>query len=323
MPVPLMSKDQNLHVVLGTGPLGQAVARALQTRDHRVRMVNRSGTGDVPTGVDLVAADITNPNQARRACSGAAVVYHCMATAYTDWPETLPPLMQGAINGAAAAEARLVYGDNLYMYGPPEGPLTEDLPYAATTRKGQVRAQVAETLMMAHRKGEVAAVIGRGSDFYGPGVTDSKMGDMVFGRIVDGKSARVLGDPDQPHTYTYIDDFGRALVTLGEEDTALGETWHVPSAETVTTRQFVDMIFEEVGEPASISAAPSWVIRAMGWFNPTMREVAEMLYEFEEAFVVDHGKYETAFGTKVTPHRDGIRCTLEWYRRRQSTARAR
>lgn len=279
-------------------------------------MVNRSGTGDVPTGVDLVAADVTDPDQSRLACRGATVVYHCMATAYTDWPETLPALMQGAINGAVAAGARLVYGDNLYMYGPVDGPLTEGLPHAATTRKGQVRAQVAETLMAAHRQGRVKATIGRASDFYGPGVTDSKMGEMVFGRILDGKSARVLGDPDLPHTYTYIDDFGNALVTLGEEDAALGEAWHVPSAETMTTRELVEMIFEVAGESASIRAAPSWVVRAMGWFNPTMREVAEMLYEFEEAFVVDHSKYEAEFGAKVTPHRDGVRRTLEWYRLR-------
>ena len=281
-------------------------------------MVNRSGTGAAGDGVDIVAADVTDAAQAREVCEGAAVVYHCMSTDYTTWPETLPPLMQGAITGAEAANARLVYGDNLYMYGPVDGPLTEDLPYAATTRKGRVRAQVAETLLSANKNGAIEATIGRASDFYGPGVTTSKMGEMVFGRILEGKNPRVLGDPDQPHTYTYIDDFGRALVTLGTNAEALGSAWHVPSAETITTREFVERVIAAAGQPVSISTTPSWVVKGMGWFHPMMREVAEMLYESEEAFVVDHSRYEAAFGSHTTPHHEGIRHTLAWYRRHWS-----
>jgi nucleoside-diphosphate-sugar epimerase len=74
------------------------------------------------------------------------------------------------------------------------------------------------------------------------------------------------------------------------------------------------MIFEEVGKPARIQAAPKIVLRAMGLFNPGMREMIEMLYEFEEPFVVDHSKFEQAFGEQATPLKEAIGETVRWYR---------
>ena len=219
------------------------------------------------------------------------------------------------LEGAASAGAKLVAMENLYMYGPTGGrPLTEDLPYAANTRKGAVRARMSEELMEAHASGKVRVAIGRASDFFGPRVLASAAGEQVFGRAVEGKSAQVAGDPDQPHTYTYAPDIGRGLVVLGEREEALGRAWHLPSPETVTTRQFVEMIFEEVGKPARIQAAPKILLRAMGLFNPPLRETIEMLYEFEEPFVVDHSKFEQAFGGHATPLREAIQETVRWYR---------
>src|SRR5215212_6901278 len=141
--------------------------------------------------------------------------------------------------------------ENLYMYGPTGGrPLTEDLPYAPNTRKGTIRARMSEELMEAHTSGRVQVAVGRASDFFGPRALASAAGEQVFGRAVEGKSAQVIGDPDQPHTYTYVPDIGKGLVILGEREEALGRAWHLPSPETLTTREFVEMIFEEVGKPA-------------------------------------------------------------------------
>jgi nucleoside-diphosphate-sugar epimerase len=162
-------------VVFGAGPLGLAVTSALRRRGDVVRVATRSGQAPVPAGVEVVAADATDPAAARRACEGAAVVYHCAATPYTTWPGTLPPIMKGIIQGAAAAGARLVYGDNLYGYGPVDRPLTEGLPDRATGPNGRVRAQLTETLLAAHRAGTVQATIGRASDFFGPRVRVSAM----------------------------------------------------------------------------------------------------------------------------------------------------
>jgi len=142
----------------------------------------------------------------------------------------------------------------------------------------------------------------------------SAAGEQIFDRAVQGKNAQVAGDPDQPHTYTYALDVGRGLVVLGEREEALGQVWHLPSPQTVTTRQFVEMIFEEVGKPARIQAAPKILLRAMGLFNPGMRELIEMLYEFEIPFVVDHSKFEREFGEHATPLKEAIGETVRWYR---------
>ena len=157
----------------------------------------------MPAGVTVVQADASDPGSACQACKEASVVYNCIGVDYTKWAELWPPIMDGIITGAAFANAKLVFGDNLYMYGPVSGPMTEDLAYAATTRKGRVRTQIATTLMEAHASGKVRAMIGRGSDFYGPNALLTAIGERVFPPALSGKVASVLGNPDMPHTYTY------------------------------------------------------------------------------------------------------------------------
>jgi nucleoside-diphosphate-sugar epimerase len=308
--------DNELHIVFGTGPVGLAVMDELASKGKRVRMINRSGRADVAEGVEVVGGDAADPAFTREVSAGASVVYFALNPPYDKWPELFPPLQAGVLEGAASAGAKLVAVENLYMYGPTGGrPLTEDLPYAANTRKGKVRARMSEELMEAHRSGRVRVAIGRASDYFGPRVLASAAGEQVFGRAVEGKSAQVAGNPDQPHTYTYAPDVGKGLVVLGEREEALGRAWHLPSPETVTTRRFVERIFEEVGKPARIQAAPKILLRAMGLFNPGMREMIEMLYEFEEPFVVDHSAFERAFGVRATPLREAIGETVRWYRR--------
>jgi nucleoside-diphosphate-sugar epimerase len=311
-----MNENGELHVVFGTGAVGMSVMDVLiQRGPRRVRMVNRSGRARVPHGVEVVGGDATDEVFAREASEGASVVYFALNPPYNKWPELFPRLQAGVLQGAAAAGAKLIAMENLYMYGPTGGrPITEDLPYAANTRKGRVRARMSEELMEAHTSGRVRVAIGRASDFFGPRVLASAAGEQVFGRAVEGKSAQVAGDPDQPHTYTYAPDIGRGLVILGEREEALGQAWHLPSPETVTTREFVEMIFEEVGKPARLQAAPKIVLRALGIFNPPLRETIEMLYEFEEPFVVDDSRFEREFGEQATPLREAIQRTVRWYR---------
>jgi len=314
-----MTDNGKLHVVFGTGAVGMSVMDELARRGKRVRMVNRSGRARVPHGVEVVRGDATDEAFAREASEGASVVYFALNPPYNKWPEVFPRLQVGALEGAADAGAKLIAMENLYMYGPTDGRrITEDLPYAPNTRKGRVRARMSQELMEAHRSGRVRVAIGRGSDFFGPRVLASAAGEQVFGRVVEGKSAQVAGDPDQPHTYTYVPDIGKGLVILGEREEALGRAWHLPSPETVTTRRFVEMIFEEVGKPARVQAAPKIVLRALGLFNPTLRETIEMLYEFEEPFIVDASSFERAFGEQATPLREAIQRTVRWYREERS-----
>jgi len=309
-----MSEPTRLHVVLGTGPLGLAVARSLAAGGERVRVVSRSGLADLRDGVEVVAANVAEPDQAKMACDGAAVVYHCANPPYAKWPELHPPLMEAIIGAASSAGAKLIFGDNLYAYGPVDGPLTEDLPQAAAGPNGRTRARIAQDLMKAHQAGRVRAAIGRGSDFFGPHARQSTVGDQVFARALAGKPARVLGDPALPHTVTYIEDFARALVTLGAREEALGGIWHVPNDQTITLRRFVEMVFGEVGRPARLQTAPAWGLTLAGLFNPTIRAVREQLFQVERPWVVDSGKFEQTFGLRATPLPAAIRATVAWFR---------
>lgn len=306
---------QELHVVFGTGALGSAIMRELVKRGKQVRMVNRSGKANAPAGVEVVKGDATDPASTKAVTVGANVVYQAAQADYTKWPEQFPPIQAGILEGAAANGAKLVIGDNLYMYGPHAGPLTEDLPYVATTRKGRTRAQMAQNALDAHRSGKVQVTIGRAADFYGPHATvQGFFGTRVLEPMLAGKTVSLFGNIDLPHTFTYIDDFGKGLVILGEHDEAFGQAWHIPNAPTMTTREVLQMFFEEAGLPPKASTVPNVMIKLLGFVNPIVREVDEMLYEFNEPFVVDHGKFERAFGSIATPHRDAVRATLAWFK---------
>jgi nucleoside-diphosphate-sugar epimerase len=304
------------NVIFGTGPLGLAVARQLVAAGKQVRLVNRSGNAPVPQGADMVAADATDLAASRTVCEGAAVVYHCATGAYGRWAQFLPPLMNGIMEGASAAGAKLVYGDNLYAYGLVDGPITEDLPYRPIGPNTRARADVATTLMSAHGAGKVRATIGRASDFYGPHARQSTAGDSIFARGLAGKGAQVLGDVDTLHTYTFIDDFASGLVTLAQHDEALGEAWHVPSAETVTTRRFIEMVFAKLQRPATLQPAPKLAITLLALVVPAMAAVKETGYQREHPWVVDHSKFARAFGSRPTPHEQAISITLDWFRSR-------
>ena len=163
--------------------------------------------------------------------------------------------------------------------------------------------------------GQIRATIGRASDFYGPRVEGSAVGDLFFLPALQGKPANVMGNPDLPHTYTYIRDFARGLVTLSEHEIALGRAWHVPSAPTISTRQFAALVSQEIGRPVKLRAAGPMMLAVVGLFSPGAREMKDMMYEFAETFVVDDSDYRSTFGNGVTPHHEAIRETIAWYRR--------
>ncbi len=310
-------QNAELHVIFGTGPVGMAIMAELHRQGKRIRMVNRSGKGDFAAGVEVMTGDVSDVTFTRQAAAGASVVYSATNPPYTQWPELFPALQAGVIAGAAAAGAKLIVMENLYLYGHTHGqPMTEAMPANPHTRKGKVRAQMTRDLLAAHDSGKVRVVVGRASDFVGPRVLDSAMGERVFPVVLAGQTVRVIGHPDMPHTYTYMPDIGKALVTLGEHDSALGQVWHIPAAETVTTRRFVEMIGEEIGKPVRVAGVPKLLLKGMALFMPLMREVEEMAYEFEEPFIVDHSKYVSAFGNHATPLRDVIRETVRWYQAR-------
>ena len=305
--------ETSIHAVVGVGPVGRAVIDELDRRELPVRAIARRPVAGLPSRVEVVVADITDPEAAGRAMAGASVVYHAASAPYHRWPDLLPPLMRGVLAGAAATGARIVYADNLYAYGPVEGTLTEGLPSRAMGPNGRVRATLADQLMEAHAAGTVRGTIGRASDYFGPRGRQSTAGERLFVPALAGKSAQVLGNPDLPHTFTYLPDFGRALVTLGTHHEAFGQVWHVPSAATLSTREFMTLVFEAAGQPPKLRVLPSALLTALALVNPTLRAVREQQYQREGPWIVDHSKFASAFDADVTPHREAIAATVAWF----------
>ena len=317
-----LSSDTPLHVVFGAGQVGRALVARLAELGVRVRVraISQQRPAGLPASVDWRAADVTDRETAVDAAKGAAVVYQCLNAPYTKWPELFPTLQRNVLTAAERSGALLVSMENVYGYGPVAGqPMTEDLPLAATSSKGRTRAAMTAELLAAGDAGQVQFTIGRASDFFGPGVTESTLGARVFANALAGKRADFLGNPALAHTYSYIPDIATGLAILGTDPRAIGEVWHLPGPETVTTRALIDLVAADVGRPVGIRTLPKLALRAAGLVNPMMRELAEMSYEFDEPFVLDTSKYERTFGTSGTPLADAITNTLAWYSTQKGT----
>ena len=312
-----------MDVIFGFGQVGQALARELSSRGRRVRVVSRSGRGPVLDGVEHVPGDATSPAFCRAMCTGAEVVYLCLNAPYDRWAEDLPPLQEAVLAGAEAASSKLVVLENLYMYGPHDGPLTEALPHAAADTKGVTRAKMSEALLAAHRSGRVRVAIGRASDFFGPGVIASQLGERAFAPLLAGKTVQMIGDPDAPHSYAYVPDVARALATLGERDEADGRVWHLPSVETRSTREMLDLAGRIAGVEAKVTAIAPVLLAVLARVNPVVREVRAVGYQLDRPFVVDSSAFERAFDMGATPLEEALTATVDWYRARAQEPRKR
>ena len=306
------------HVIFGTGAVGLATLDALRRRGEVVRVVNRSGHARVPDDVEVVAGDAADPQFTTAVTRGAQVVYQTLNPPYSRWLQEFPALQAAVLTAAQTTGARLVSMENVYLYGRPAGqPLTENRTAAAHTRKGRLRASMADALLAAHHAGRVQVALGRASDYFGPrGGAQSNLGDRVFPAALTGATATVLGDPDQPHTYTYIPDIGEGLAVLGEHPDAPGQVWHLPNdPATRTTRQLVDMIHRQAGQPRTrLRRVHPALLRLAGLTNPTVRELLEMQYQFDEPFIVDSSKIAGRLGVHATPIDQAVADTLATYR---------
>ncbi len=305
------------HVIFGSGAIGMATFDALQRRGITAKIVNRSGRARVADNVEVIGGDARDPDFATAASAGATVIYQTLNPPYSEWAEQFPAMQKSVLYAARAHGARLVSMENVYMYGRPNGhPLTEDHAYDAHTKKGKVRARMAVELLEAHRRGDVEIAIGRASDYFGPrGGAQSNLGDRLFPAAIAGRAATVLGDLDQPHTYTFIPDIGEGLTVLGEHPDAPGRAWHLPNdPNTRTTRQLVDIVYRQLGHDLSrVRSVPPVLLRTLGLFNPTMREIVEMQYQFDEPFIVDSTPMAQLLGVAATPIAEALAIARESY----------
>ena len=243
-------------------------------------------------------------------------MYFCLNAAnYAEWASEFPPLQRGVLAGAEAAGARLVVLDNLYAYGPTGGrPMVETMQERPSSAKAATRAAMTAELLQAHAAGRVEVAIGRASDYFGPGAAHSALGETVFGTALTGRTAQIMGDPDQPHSYSYTPDVAAALIVLATHPEATGSIWHLPVGQTRTTKQIIDTVYRLAGHKPRSFAAGRTTLTLFGLVKPAMREYLHTLYQFTDAWVVDDSKFRAAFGDHSTPLDDALAATLRWYR---------
>jgi nucleoside-diphosphate-sugar epimerase len=304
------------------GPAGAATARLLADKGYSVRVVTKSGRATEP-GIEHIALDATDSKRLIEAAEGATAIFSCAAPPYHRWASEWPPLAASIREAAEATGAVLVMLGNLYGYGPVDGPLTEELPLAATGTKGRLRAAVWEQARALHEQGRIKAVEVRASDFFGPGVTDGgHLAGRVMPRLLRGKSVSTLGDPDAPHSWSYIPDVAGALVEVAGEERAWGRAWHVPTAPALSTREMVDRLAAQSGVgPVAVRGLPPAVLGVAGVFSPLIRELKEIRYQFDRPFVVDSTAYEAEFTYRATPVDEQVKATVDWWRERLTATR--
>ena len=307
--------DTELHVVFGAGQVGSLLAQLLLQSGRSVRIVKRSRS-PVAAGADLVFGDAADPAVCRDAARGASAVYHCMNAPYDTktWAALIPRYMDNLIAAAAATHARLVVLDNVYMLGRPGGHmLSEDTPVNPCSRKGEIRARAAERLFDAHRRGEVRATAGRASDFYGPGGTQTAVGDFFWPRVLAGKTAYSPYPLDAVHTYHYIPDVAAGLMTLGcAGDDAFGQPWMLPCAPAVSLRALVGRLEGVAERPLRVGQLPRWLMKAGALVVPLLRELDEMLYQWEEPFVIDDRRFRARFQQVPADVERAAAATVDW-----------
>jgi nucleoside-diphosphate-sugar epimerase len=264
----------------------------------------------LPEGATIVAADLSDGATIRQAAKGTAAIYFCVQPPYHLWPAEFPALQDHAIRLAEATGARLLVAENLYGYGPVNGPMTETTPLVARTRKGSTRAGMHRTLLAAHQAGRIDMAVARGADFFGPGVTQAALGAEVFRALLSGERVRVLGNPDLPHSYTYVPDFGTAMAILGTDPRASGGVFYMPNAPVTTTRAMILEAGEVAGLTPRIQSIAPWQLRLLSLAIKPLREMVELSYQATRPFVADHAKFVATFGDIATPRARALAETL-------------
>ncbi len=301
-----MPGKQERIVIIGWGPVGSAAGALLASQGRTVVAAQRSAPANLPRGVGYVRCDVLDADSVRGAIAGATQVVAALGFAYDGavWRASWPRAMANLLDACEAENARLVFFDNLYMYGPQNAPLTEETPLSNYGRKPAVRSEVTRQWMARRDRVRVAAL--RAPDFYGPGVTLSHLGDSGFVRIAQGKAAQLIAPPDTPHDFAYVPDLGRAVVTmLDAPDEDFGQAWHTPCAPIATPREILQIGADAIGAKLKITTLPLGMLPILGLAAPFMREMHEMRFTWDRPYHVDWSKWARRFGPDVTPHEIG------------------
>ncbi|CUR60813.1 NAD dependent epimerase/dehydratase family protein [metagenome] len=312
----------SVHVVTGAGPVGSTIALQLAAAGEQVRLLTRSGSGPEHDLIDRRRVDVSRPDHLDDAFAGAASVHHCIHGSRYDsrtWRAELPGAERVVLEAAGRAGAVVVFPESLYSYGPVDRPITEDLPRAASTGKLGVR-----TDLLAQRDASPTPTVSvAASDFYGPLVRNAHAGERMVPTVLAGRTMRVLGSLDQPHSFTYVPDLAAAMIVAAGREDLWNSFLHAPTAPALTQRRLVELIAESAGVAVPrMSAIPGAVLRLSGRVSRDMRELAETSYMFTAPFVLDSGASEQRLGLAPTPLAEGIAATVAWWREQERAAAA-
>lgn len=300
-----------LAVILGAGPVGLAVGKVFLERGIPVRYVTRSGKAGLP-GTEARSGDAKDPASLLAAAEGATILVHAVGVPYPLWQTEFPPMQAAVLATAEATGAVAVFAENLYSYSAETMPLRESTPEVPPTRKGAIRLQLSQQWLQAAKTGRVKAVSIRASDYFGPGATNSEnshFGSRFFPGFVAGKPVAFLGNPDARHSYTYLPDYARAVADVALDPTSWGRPWICPSLGPTTAREVAGLFAQEAEKTVKVGKLPRFLVQALGLVNPTIREVTEMLYQFERDFTVDASAFEAHFSWRATPLASAVRDT--------------
>jgi nucleoside-diphosphate-sugar epimerase len=303
-----------MQTILGSGGIiANHLAKSLPQYTGSVRLVSRNPKA-VTGNEELFPADLTSAEQVMKAVKGSEVVYLTAGLQYNIkvWQQQWPQLMQNVINACKENGSKLVFFDNVYMYGKVSGAMTEATPFNPCSRKGEVRAKIATMILDEVANRSLTALIARAADFYGPGTSNSFLNMMVFENLKKGKSAQLMISKNLKHSFTYTPDAGKATALLGNTPSAYNQTWHLPADMNVLTGlQIVDIAAKELSVKPKVSVLPRIMIQMAGLFNPIIKESIEMLYQYDSEYIFDSGKFDKTFDFKKVLYEEGIRNSVK------------
>jgi nucleoside-diphosphate-sugar epimerase len=306
-----------MHTILGAGgAISNELVKQLAARGQAFRLVSRRGTS-APRATETVAADLTDKDQTMKAVAGSTVVYLLAGLTYNHkvWAESWPRIMANTIEACKRAGAKLIFFDNVYMYGRVKGAMTEETPFHPISKKGEVRAKIASSLIDEWKGGRLKAMIARAPDFYGPGAKTGVANVLVFEPLSKNAKASWLVNDSLLHSYLFTPDAAQALLMLAENQSAWNQTWHLPTAQNPPTgKEFILRAAEAMDVRPKYRVLNKGMVRVGGWFNPMVAEIYEMLYQNDSIYLFDSSKFAKAFGVAGTPYVDGIRVTGKSYR---------
>ena len=303
-----------MQVILGAGgAIGIDLAKELKNYSTKIRLAGRNPQ-KVNDDDELVICDLTSPEMVDEAIKGTDVAYLVVGLPYKTktWEQQWPVIMRNVISACKMHKTKLVFFDNVYMYNPKKlNPMTEETEILPTSRKGKVRAKIAQMLLDEIATGKLNALIARAADFYGPGIKNSILNEVVVNNLKNGKKANWFCSTQFKHNFTFTPDAAKATALLGNTNNAFGQVWHLPTDEPVTGKEWIEQIAKELGVEPKVQVAPKFLVKLLGIFNPIMKEFVEMLYQYDHDYNFDSSKFETVFKIKPTTIKEGIKHVIK------------